>query len=344
MRISSLLIFVVAVLLLASCVAPVVTSTATATIAPTPTSGVDSCLSTAKTYKPGSLPPGRIVFTCFVDANQTINVYLFDATTGKISNLTKHPSINDGAHWSPNGNKITFHSNRNNRSGAYVMNADGGELSWLVYGGNPRWSPDERYLAFTREGGLYVMKGDEKQQTRLSDDLAVLGQKAWSPDSSSLAFVVKPSGIHTIRVDGTQEITLTNYAADFGDIVWSSDGDYIYFLSAHSGPLELYRVEAAGGQPIRLAAAQQYIDTFALSPDGRQVAFRDSKKVYVMNSDGGQIRQLLDTYPNHLSWSPDGQYLAFATEQLAVVKIDSGQIITLTDTAAFVDYPEWSPK
>jgi Tol biopolymer transport system component len=63
-----------------------------------------------------------------------------------------------------------------------------------------------------------------------------------------------------------------------------------------------------------------------------------------MNSDGTQIRQVLDTQVNHLSWSPDSQYLTFAHDQLAVVKVDNGQVVTLTNISAFKDYPEWSPK
>jgi TolB protein len=344
MRFHFSLTIVVATFLLAGCAAPVVTPIATATIAPTPTSGIDPCLTTAKTYKPGSLPPGRIAFNCYNNPD-IINIYVFDTTTGNIANLTNDTSTNSGSQWSPNGRQIAFYSNRNTRPGIYLMNANGSQLKWLFDGAISRWSPNGKRIAFVRDDKLYVMNGDEQQPTLLSDSLAPAGQKSWSPDSERLVFGVAPSGIHAIRVDGTQEITLTNYAADFGDIAWSPDGDYIYFLSAYDGPLELYRVAASGGQPIRLAAAPQYIDTFALSPDGQQAAFRDdSKKVYVVNSDGSQIRQVLDTSPNHLSWSPDGQYLVFATKQLAVVKVDTGQIITLTDSSAFKDYPEWSPR
>lgn len=171
MRLHSLLVIAVTVLLLASCAGPVVTPTATVTIAPTPTSNVDPCLTTAKTYKPGMLPPGRIAFICFLDANQTINVYVFDTTTGQISNLTKHSSLNDGIHWSPDGKRI----------------------------------------AFVRDDRLFIMNADDKQQVHPADGLASIYQMAWSPDAKKLAFAAKPNGIHVINADGSHDIVLTDY-------------------------------------------------------------------------------------------------------------------------------------
>jgi Tol biopolymer transport system component len=345
MRFFSLFIFAVVVLFLTSCAAPPVTLTATATIAPTPTLGVDPCLTTAKTYKPGSLPPGRIAFECYRDANKVINIYLFDTTTGGIVKLTDDTSLNYGVRWSPDGRQIAFHSTRDARPGTYLMKADSTQLKWLVDGGCPRWSPSGKQVAFWRGDGLYVMSANGEQPIQLTDRLASSCSMIWSPDARRLAFAAKPNGIHMINADGTHDIVLTDYSADFGDLAWSPDESQLYFLSAHGGPLELYRVDANGDQPTRLASASTYIDFFALSPDGTKIVFRDdSKKAYVMNSDGTQIRQLLDTNPSHLSWSPDGQYLAFAFDQLTVVKVDTGQIITLTDTSAFVDYPQWSPK
>lgn len=341
----SWLIIAAAVLLLTSCTVPGVTPTATATIVPTPTSSVDPCLTTAKTYKPGALPPGRIAFECFRDANKVINIYLFDTTTGDIVKLTDDASLNYGVRWSPDGQQIAFHSGRDARPGTYLMKADGSQLKWLVDGGMPRWSPDGRHLAFVRDNKLYVMDADGKQQVNLTDDLASNYWLAWSPDAKRLAFTAKAGGIHVITTDRTRESTLTDYSADFNDLIWSPDASYIYFLSTHGGPLELYRVSTSGGQPVRLATAPYFIDFFALSPDGEKIVFRDdSKKVHIVNSDGSQIKQLLDMSPNHVSWSPDGQYLTFASEQLAVVKVDTGQIITLTEISAFVDYPQWSPR
>ena len=320
--------------------APTVITAAT----PTTASSADPCTTTAKAYQPGMLPTGRIAFQCFEDA-KTVNLYVFDTTTGNITNLTHDTSTNTDIQWSPDGQQLTFYSNRAAHPGTYLLKTDGSQAKWLFDGSVARWSPDGKRLAFAREDGLYVMMASEQQPTRLSAHLGPVKQKAWSPDSGRLAFAAGPTGIHTIRIDGTQEKTLTDYSADFGDIAWSPDGAYLYFLSAQNGPLELYRVDANGGQPTRLATAPQDIDFFTVSPDGKKIVFRDDGgKVYAMNSDGSQSRQLLDIPTNHLSWSPDSQYLSFAYDEVAAVKVDTGQIITLTDSTATMDYPEWSPK
>jgi Tol biopolymer transport system component len=342
MRFHSWLIIAAVVLLLANCAAPVVTPTATATIPPTPTSGVDPCLATAKTYKPGSLLPGRIAFNCYSDPN-VINIYTFYTTSGMITNLTHNGSTNGDIQWSPDGLQIAFYSNLDSHPGTYLMNADGSQSRWLFDGSIPRWSPDGKRIAFMRDYIPYMMNVDDEQQNQISTNL--IHQMAWSSNAKQLAFSANSDGIHVINADGTHKVKLTSHSADFGDLAWSPDGSHIYFLSAHGGPLELYQVGTSDGQLTRLASAPEYIDFFALSPDGTKIVFRDdSNKVYIMNSDGSQVRQLLDTYPNYLSWSPDNQYLTFAYDQLAAVKVETGQIITLTDSSATIDYPEWSPK
>jgi Tol biopolymer transport system component len=342
MRFHFLLISATAILLLASCAAPVVTPLSTATIAPTPTSGVDPCLVTAKSYKPGSLPPGRIAFNCYSDPN-AINIYAFDTATGIITNLTHNGFTNSDIQWSPDGRQIAFFSNLDSRPGTYLVNADGSATKWLFDDGISRWSPDGKRIAFMRDDGLYVMNSDGGQQVHLANNLYY--HMAWSPDTKRLAFAAKQDGVHIINADGTQEVKLTDYSADYGDVVWSPDKNHIYFLSTHAGPLALYSIDISGNQPQQLASANTDIDFFAVSPDGNKIVFRDGNgTASMMNSDGSQIRQLFDNPTNHLSWSPDGQYLTFAYDELAVVKVDTGQIITLTDSSATIDYPEWSPK
>jgi TolB protein len=342
MRFHSLLIIASVVFPLVSCTTPVVTPTATATIVPTPTSSVDPCLTTAKTYKPGSLPPGRIAFNCYSDPN-IINIYTFDTSTGAITNLTRDSSDNGDIQWSPDGRQIMFYSNRDGRPGTYLINADGSQTKWLFDGVISRWSPDGKHIAFRRDYIPYIINVDGEQQARLS--INRIHQIAWSSNAKRLAFATESDGVHVINADGTHEVKLTSYSADFGDLAWSPDGSHIYFLSAPNEALELYQVGTSDNQLIQLASAPEYIDFFALSPDGTKIVFReDSKRIHVVNSDGSNPRQLLDMNPNHLSWSPDSQYLTFADNQLFIVKVDTGQIITLTDISAFIDYPQWSPK
>jgi len=51
----------------------------------------------------------------------------------------------------------------------------------------------------------------------------------------------------------------------------------------------------------------------AWSPDGRTIAFFSDSKIYLMNADGSEHRQLTKTQwgGRSLAWSPDGRKLAF---------------------------------
>lgn len=334
---------IIAIILITSCTAPIVTSTSTATVAPTLTQGVDPCMAVAQTYQPGLLPPARIAFGCYTDANRVINIYVFDTTTGRITDLTNHPSINEDIQWSPDGRTIAFCSNRDNKPGIYLVDVDSYQSNWLADGKSPRWSPNSKNIAFVRDDGVYVMNADGGQVVRLANNAPLIPETVWSPDGKKIAFNTKPNGLYIVNADGTQKIKLTDYSVDFGELTWSPAGDRILFLSSYEGPLNLYQINTNSSSLTQLASTSKYVDVFALSPNGKQIVFV-SDKVYLMNSDGSQIRVVSNGRVNHLSWSPDSQYLTFAVDQLAVVKADDGQVIDLTAGPAFKDYPAWAPK
>lgn len=59
--------------------------------------------------------------------------------------LTNNPADDRWPDWSPNGNKIAFHSDRDGNFEIYVMNTDGSELTNLTNNPAddrcPAWSP-----------------------------------------------------------------------------------------------------------------------------------------------------------------------------------------------------------
>ena len=332
----------------ASCASATDIPTSTATIVPTPASSVDPCLTTAKTYKPGSLPPARIAFHCYTDANRIINIYVFDTTTGRITNFTNYASLNLDIQWSPDGKKIAFTSTRNDGAGIYVMNTDGGQATWLAEHREPRWSPDGKRIAFVRDYGsydeVYVMNADGSQQIRLTNNSTSKYHLVWSPDGKQIAFNSYPGGIYVMNSDGSQQTNLTDHPSDDGDPAWSPDGKHILFLSTRDDTLGIYKMKVDGSQVTKLTSVSHFNGFFAWSPDSRQIVIACTDKVYIMNADGTQLRPLVNERSNHLSWSPDGEYLTSDFGQLYIVEVGDGQLTQLTDGPAFKDYPAWSPK
>jgi len=69
-------------------------------------------------------------------------------------NLTNDPAFDGWPRWSPDGKRIVFGSNPENKTDyeIYVMNADGGSVRRLTNlsgrNASPKWSPDEKKISF----------------------------------------------------------------------------------------------------------------------------------------------------------------------------------------------------
>src|SRR5262245_40541613 len=99
---------------------------------------------------------------------------------------------------SPDGKHIAFTVGDvnidNNRvvTQIYVMSADGSDMKQLTTGNSsatsPRWSPDEKKIAYVTGGQIWKMDpdGDHKEQvTKISTEAA---GPVWSPDGHWIAF------------------------------------------------------------------------------------------------------------------------------------------------------------
>lgn len=172
--------------------------------------------------------------------------------------LTDSKSFNGDSGWSPDGKKIAFDSDRRNHQGRqeiFVMKADGTNarrLSTLpsdaLYDIAPRFSPDGRWIVFTRyitdpgRSALFTVGVDGSGLKQLTPWGNGAGDADFSPDGKKLVFEAYPhtnclnGEIYTVDSDGQH---LTNIADDTSchgggsDPVWSADGKKILFLSAH---------------------------------------------------------------------------------------------------------------
>ena len=98
------------------------------------------------------------------------------------------------------------------------------------------------------------------------------------------------------------------------DAAISPDGSEIAFC--YKG--DIYRVNAKGGEALRLTTQPSYESTPVWSPDGQQIAFASdrfgSTDIFVMPASGGEARRLTSNSANETpsAFTPDGKHVLFS--------------------------------
>ena len=274
--------------------------------------------------------------------------------------------------WSPDGTRVAFIRGRwtdakdsaaptLSHFALYVAAADGTRLRRLarcnfydcggvVYRSQPAWSPDGKWIAFTRtskngsgsDPSIWVVAANGSNLHRLSGcgGRCVDFMPAWSPTGHMLAFerMFPSSGwrpsLYTIRPDGSH---LTRIRSNATDPAWSPDGRRIAFDELQKGgyPWDegIAVVYADGSHPRLLTAgpwkrgkSPKYP---AWSPDGRRLLFLKIRgwtadepfraEIWTMNPDGSDRRRLYRSRWAHgvqtkPIWSPDGRKIAFSVD------------------------------
>jgi Tol biopolymer transport system component/DNA-binding winged helix-turn-helix (wHTH) protein len=157
---------------------------------------------------------------------------------------------------------------------------------------NPVWSPDGRYIAFSRilkdETGIYIIPalgGSERRVHTLwhkqdFDEAWFRGRLSWSPDGKLLAFSDRaprdeaPS-IFLLPLDSLEVRRLTSPLHSRGDWCpeFSPDGQTLTFTRVWQGGDSTYTVPVTGGEEHRLSSDAKYQWGLAWTPDGRDIVF-----------------------------------------------------------------------
>jgi TolB protein len=86
----------------------------------------------------------------------------------------------------------------------------------------------------------------------------------------------------------------------------------------------------------------------AWSPDGKTIAFtsyvQNATGIYLMDSAGGNVRQIYSGDGVGVAWSPDGKWLAFSQAgTLCKIKPNGDSLTIVTDVSGAIR-PAWSPN
>jgi TolB protein len=141
---------------------------------------------------------------------------------------------------------------------------------------------------------------------------------------------------------------------------WSSDGTHIAFSSSRSGDPEIYICDQNGNNLKRLTAYHGPDVSPVWNPKtNAQIAWVSGRtglpQIYIMDTDGTNVQRVTDQgYAVSPSWSPNGQFLAFAwvrhygpgapgASDIYIMDVASRQWVQLTHDGGRNDFPSWSP-
>jgi RHS repeat-associated protein len=265
----------------------------------------------------------KIVFAS--NREGSMQIYAMNGDGSGVTRLTYSGANDDYPHWSPNGTKILFQSDRDSGGTGlmdiYVMNADGSGVARLTSDPNDdcmaSWSPDGTKIVFQslRNGSayqVYSMNADGANQVNLTNTGTQDVEPSWSPNSGKIAFAsdrdhAGTSSVYIMNSNGSGQQRLTFSAATFEDRQpsWSRDGTKIAFVSTRDSVIE----------------AWTETDDYERPEDDGQTFPRSllhvNKEVYLMNADGSGQARLTNELANDESpsWSPDGSKIIFRSDR-----------------------------
>lgn len=182
-----------------------------------------------------------------------------------------------------------------------------------------------------------------------------------------------PTGkiVFSSRRDGNGEIylltskaehNLSNHPLEDMEADLSPDGKKVAFSSERDGIYHIYLVDADGSNLTQLTSGQVGDFSPRWSPDGELIAFSRTGDIYVMRTDGSDLRQVTEAEVEQPvppcragaflgGWSPDGKKLTFYAAslspqlgQVCTVDIDGSNLaVVVSEPLTFHVEPAWSP-
>lgn len=203
--------------------------------------------------------------------------------------------------------------------------------------GEAYFSPDGRLVSFQavpaeeEDYQIYTLDLETREIRQISRNAGACTCSYFKPDGKRILFAASPEKSPK-QLPGSYKWDLTPY-------------------------MNLYEANLDGSDPIALTNGSAYHAECAYSPDGSEIVYASnesgSMNIYIMNSDGTNIRQITHTthcYNGGPFFSPDGLHIIFRADRdephlLQIFQIDrDGQnLIQLTDNGAVNWAPFWYP-
>lgn len=275
------------------------------------------------------------------------NMEIMDVETGHRKVLWYSAHSLQAPNWINKDKELLFNSN----GYLYRYSFENGETQQVDTGfainnnNDHVFSFDESILGISNhnqdDGGtssIYLMdpQGDSIPRKITLDGVGASYLHSISPDNKTIIYTANRKekyDIYGTDIATRKEFQLTD-TKDLDDgSEYSPDGKYIYFNSNRTGTMQLWRMDADGGNPKQLTFDKNYKDWFPhISPDGKWIAFISFPpdinfsdhpfykhcSLRLMPVSGGEPKTIAYIYGgqgtiNVPSWSSDSKRIAFVT-------------------------------
>ncbi len=230
--------------------------------------------------------------------------------------------------FAPDGKRLAFSAKRANLkddgydSDVYISDIKGGEPALFTSGkkdSDPRWSPDGDSILFLsrrnfgkdeKGNALYVIPSGGGEARLLYKAEAGVDSPQWAPGSKEVFFI---AGVAKKEKDDVKVIRRIPF--------WFNGLGFTYNVRRH-----LFKADLATGKTTQLTRGAFSVDAYAVSHDGKRVAYLASTNdlkpyiadVFVMDLQSKRAKRLTRSNMelSALAWNPDDTRLAVAGDDL----------------------------
>jgi len=285
----------------------------------------------------------KILFYVEDESGSFFDIFVMNADGSELINLTDEFRGGSNASWSPDGKQIIFDSYSGTTDDIYIINRDGMGIQNLTNSDfndrTPSISPDGQRIAFSRSkvnapySQIYVMDRDGSNVSQIAEKGYY---PIWSPDGNFIAYRFEirdvRSEVHVMKSDGSEDKNVSGEFNAFG-YTWSPDSKTIAFISSKQ-VIKPTKTPDVGpcGTPWSITIPEY------------------ERFIHVVNFDGSELRTIfeLENGGGTLSWSPDGNWIAFdfrvdTNNDIYIIRIDGTDLQRLTDYEGNDLNPDWRP-
>lgn len=268
-------------------------------------------------------------------------IWLKRSANEKYEQITEGGAKELWAMWSADGKTIFYVSDRSgvqniwsksltpNSKPTQLTQFDKGRVLWASI------STDGKTMVFERDFQIWKMDVSSRRAAAVPINLVGTGTTqnpehlrltspfsdlSLSPDGKKVAFVAHGEVFAASAKEGGDAEQASKTAAVEAKPVWSTNSKNVIYTSNRNGFTQLFQYDFVSRTETQLTKENINDGAATFSPDGKHIAFiRDGKEIRVMDVKTKQDWLLTKGYfgnlvlnnVGNLSWSPDGNWLAF---------------------------------